>query len=368
MGKMMPKLVKCAAVLLLAAAGSPAAWAQTAPNPNDCAAYVSTQSGTVLFNECGAGQQARFSTIYVPQVVQRALKNSFGFGPLLVEPAGLSEVIADDTETRLAPSAMVIAPTADAAPTAPAANSWNAWVDGRYLYSDYTNAAGDLDGATWSGLAGLDYKLTSKLTVGFLVSGEGSDLEGGGTDLTSTTYGIGPYLGIVLTDNIVFSANLLGSRMDSEQAAGALNFDTDRVQASAALTGYWYKDTWRFTPGLTVSWSKDWEEEDNGLLPDRTIEVGIFTPSVQFGNTITLSDKATMEPWIGAALDWTFLNDIHTSGGGTDSDPSTDVRLQAGLNFGFGANAQLALTGEYSGLLMDDLVSYSGAINLAIQF
>ncbi len=367
MGKMMSKLAIGTGAMLFAVAVSPAAFSQTLQSRDDCI-DVFQQDNAVRFNECAAGQQARFSTIYVPQVVQRALKNSFGFGPGSVEPAGLSEVIADDARSRLAPSAFIIAPTADTAPVEAASSLWNTWVDGRYLYSEFANAAGGLDGPTWSGLAGLDYKLTSKVTVGLLFSGEGSDLEGGGSDLRSTTYGAGPYIGIVLTDNIVFSANLMGSRMESEQAGGALDFDTDRVQASAGLTGYWYKDTWRFTPGLTLSWSKDWEEEDNNLLPDRTIETGILTPSVQFGNTVNLSNTTTMEPWIGAALDWTFLNETDVSGGGSTSDQSTDLRLQAGLNFGFGANAQLGLSAEYSGLLIDDLDSYSGGINLAVQF
>lgn len=355
--------------LALTLAGSAVANAQTAPSPGDCNIFISRQQGISLFNDCAAGQQARQQTIYVPTVVRRALEHSFGFGPATAEPAGLADIVSGEAAYRLEASPITIIPTADVSAVAPvAANHWNAWVDGRYLYSDYAASAGNLDGGTWSGLAGIDYKLTPKVTIGLLISGEGSDLEGGGTDLKSTTYGIGPYLGIVLTDNIVFSANLMGSRMDSEQAGGALNFDTNRIQASAGLTGYWYKDTWRFTPGLTVSWSKDWEEENNAFVPDRTIEVGILTPSVQFGNTLTLSGNTTVEPWIGAALDWTFLNDTRTSGAGTTSDPSTDLRLQAGLNFGFGSNAQLSLSGEYSGLLMDDLDSYSAAINLAVQF
>ena len=343
--------------------------AQTqAPPSSNCQATRFTDGVGSTYNTCIAADMARLDTIYVPFVVQRMLARSFGFGPSTVEPTGLSGLTADQANARLESSGFVIAPTADTAAAAALSPRWNGWVDGRYLDTDYSNAAGDLDGPTLTGMAGLDYKLNSKVSLGILVSAEKSDLASAVSDLSSSTYGIGPYLGIVLTDNIVFSANLLASHMNSSQMGGLLDFDTDRLQSSAALNGYWYKGTWRFTPGLTLAWSKDWESENNGFLNDRTIETGVLTPSFQLGNTLRLSDTTTVEPWAGAALDWTFLSDVHTAGFGTVSDASTDLRLQAGLNFGFGSNAQLAITGEASGLLNKDLDSYSVEANLAIQF
>ena len=64
-------------------------------------------------------------------------------------------------------------PTADVVAAAPAvARNWNAWADGRYIYSDYSASGGGLDGGTGTGIVGLDYKLTSKLTFGMLGSAE----------------------------------------------------------------------------------------------------------------------------------------------------------------------------------------------------
>jgi hypothetical protein len=319
------------------------------------------------YNSCAAGRLGLNNLIYVQGAISDVLAQSFDLGPFDVEPAGLTDIVSDEAGERLSPSALTIVATADHV-AAPPATRWNAWVDGRYLYSDYDAAAGGLDGPTWSGLAGIDYKLDSKVSVGLLVSAEDTALEKGVNDLNSTSLGGGAYVGIVLTDNIVFSGNLMGTHIDSDQAGGFLEFDTERLQASAGVTGYWYKDTWRFTPGLNFSWSNDWEEEANAFLPDRTIEIGLLTPSLQIGNTLRLSDTLTMEPWAGAALDFTFLNDTHTDGAGTVSDPTTDLRLQAGLNFSFGSNAQLAITGEAGGLLLDDLDSYSIEANLAMQF
>ena len=68
------------------------------------------------------------------------------------------------------------------------------------------------------------------------------------------------------------------------------------------------------------------------------------------------------------SVDWNFVNSIKQAGLPTDDDPSLDLRLQAGLNFTLGPRAQFSLTGETSGLLLDDIDTYSGEANLAIQF
>ena len=119
----------------------------------------------------------------------------------------------------------------------------------------------------------------------------------------------------------------------------------------------------------SLAWSKEWLEETAALTNDQTVEVAILSPSLQIGNTLALSGTTTMEPWAGVALDWTFLNKSKDAVFGTIvDDPSTDLRLQAGLNFGFGNNMQLALTGEASGLLLDETDTYTGEVNLAVQF
>ena len=202
-----------------------------------------------------------------------------------------------------------------------------------------------------------------------MASTESSDLNGTGVDTSSRGWGAGPYLGIVLTDHLVLSASVLGSSIDSNQTSFIhLGFKSDRLQASTGLNGYWYNDGWRFTPGLNTSWSKEWEKETLGTTPDETLETGLLTPGLQLGKTLKLSDRATVEPWAGAAFDWTYVNRIKFAGLPASNDPSTDLRIQAGLNFAFGSNVQLALTAEAGGLLLKNLDTYAGEANLAIQF
>ena len=76
----------------------------------------------------------------------------------------------------------------------------------------------------------------------------------------------------------------------------------------------------------------------------------------------------SIEPWAGAAFDYVFINDTEIDGLGGIEDSYSDLRLQAGFNFGLGSHAQLAITGELGGLLQDDLDTYAVEANLAIQF
>ena len=90
---------------------------------------------------------------------------------------------------------------------------------------------------------------------------------------------------------------------------------------------------------------------------------------MQIGDTIAIKDATTVEPWIGAEVDWEARNRVVDKGLGTIlNDPNTDLRLQTGLNFAFGANAQLALTAEISGLLLKDSDTYTAGANFAFQF
>jgi len=215
-------------------------------------------------------------------------------------------------------------------------------------------------------MAGMDYRVTDRLTIGVIGTYENSDLDGPSASVDFEGWGLGPYIGVLLTDNLVFSGSVIGSLVDTEETV--FTFDSERLQATGAVNGYFYSGTWRFTPGVSVSWSKEWMEEDNGLVGDRVLEMGLVTPSLQIGNTLALSDSSTVEPWLGAAVDWNFVNSVKQAGLPTDDDPNVDLRLQAGLNFTLGSRAQLSLTGETSGLLLNDIDTYAGEANLAIQF
>jgi outer membrane autotransporter protein len=134
------------------------------------------------------------------------------------------------------------------------------------------------------------------------------------------------------------------------------------------LTGYWYSGTWRFSPSVTFAWSKEWQ--DASISSNKqTIETMILSPALQIGNSISIGGANTVEPWLGAEVDWAIKNRVTDAVAGVlISDPNTDLRLQSGLNFAFGANAQLALTAEVSGLLLKESDTYTAGANFAYQF
>jgi len=316
---------------------------------------------------CTAQQNSREVQIHLNDAVSRALATSFGLGPDEMMPAGMTGLSEDEALKRLVGgNGIHIDPTADVPAAAPSPK-WNSWLDGKYTWNDNGDRNFDLDGPLFNGLLGVDYKLTSKVTLGLLGSVEASHYDGDGVDTRSSGVGGGAYVGIMLTDNIVFSANTLLSDITTKQS-GDVRYEGPRWQTSGAVTGYWYKDNWRFTPAVSISWSKEWMNAKSGPVTDQTVETAALTPSIQIGKTLHLSDKTTMEPWAGAALDYTFLSRTKPEGLDASNDPNADLRVQVGLNFGFGSNAQLALTAEAGGLLNKDLNTYSGEANLAIQF
>ncbi|HUQ35568.1 MAG TPA: autotransporter outer membrane beta-barrel domain-containing protein [Aestuariivirga sp.] len=319
-----------------------------------------------MITACAKSLLNRQSLINTSTSITNVILDRFDMGPNRTEPAGLELSDPADVLKRLKSNGRItIAPTADVA--APAANPmWNIWIDGKYSWLDDTDAFTDLDGSLVNGVVGADYKVTDRLVFGLMGTYETSDLEGLSVTHDTDGWGGGAYLGLTLTDNLVLSATILGTDLDTD-VNGGTSFDSARIQASSALTGYWYSGTWRYSPSVTVAWSNEWQDSSGAL--NQTIETGIISPGFQVGNSISIGGASTVEPWLGAQLDWVGINKTVDDVTGTIlDDPYTDLRLQGGLNFAFGANAQLALTAEVSGLLYEDSDTYTAGANFAFQF
>ena len=290
-------------------------------------------------------------------------------GPNQMEPAGLELTNAKEIAERLSGNGVIfIAPTADVTAPAPTPN-WNVWIDGKYSWLDDNLPSSDLDGSLINGVIGADYKVSDRMVLGLMGTYETSDLEGLGVTQDTDGWGGGAYMGLSLTDRLVLSATILGTELDTDvSGGGGAEFDSTRIQATGALTGNFYSGTWRYSPSLTVAWSKEWQDASVGFNA-QTIETGIISPGLLIGNTVSIGGASTVEPWLGAQFDWVGINKVVDDAVGTIlDDPYTDLRLQGGFNFAFGANAQLALTAEISGLLYDDSDTYTAGANFAYQF
>lgn len=331
--------------------------------------------GDLIFNTpamaCARSTVNRLLLLNQIDVIRRVTAVSFGVGPSTIEAAGLADLTPEEAAARLDEDLVQASPAAEVAAT-PAASRFNLWVDGKYTYNDSSLAAFDLDGPLHNLMAGLDVKLGDKVTLGVMGSYEHSHFEGVSAilppELTAEGWGVGPYFGVTLTPNLIWSGNFLYTAVTSNQN-DLLHYESDRYQAATALTGYFYHGTWRFSPSLSLSWSREIQTETTGLVADETIETATISPSLQVGKTLKLGDRATVEPWLGGAFDYTYLNRIDDAVLGLIlDDPTTDLRLQAGLNFALGSRAQLALTGEMGGLLLENSNTYSAEANFSLQF
>lgn len=337
----------------------------------DCELLDFSDSSETEVTGCAKPLINRQSLINTSSSIRNIILDRFDVSPGQTEPAGLELTEANDIAERLSGNGRIlIAPAADV--VAPAATAmWNIWIDGKYSWLNNTSAISNLDGSLVNLVVGADYKVTDRLVLGVMGTYETSDLEASGAPPpTQETdgWGSGVYMGLSLTDNLVLSANVLGTELDTDVNGGGALFDSTRIQTSTALTGYWYSGTWRYSPSVTVAWSKEWQEA-TAIWTAQTIETGMISPGLQFGNTVSLGGTTTVEPWLGAQFDWVGINKVVDSVTGTIlDDPYTDLRLQTGLNFAFGANAQLALTGEISGLLYKDSDTYTAGANFAFQF
>ena len=292
--------------------------------------------------------------------------------PDIVSPTGITNLTAAEAAEYLNINSSVrIVPTADVTVSAPSPK-WNLWKDVKYSWIDDNTEFSELEGSLVNIVSGLDYKISDSVVVGIMGSYESSDREGEGfvpPTVETEGFGLGAYMGANLSSSVVFSANVMQSWIDTDVNGGGLDAESNRTQAAAALTGYYYSGTKRFTPSLNLAWSREVMEDVAGFSPDVTFEQAVLSPGFQFGNTVALSDTVTVEPWMGAQVDWAFINTTELDGFGTIFDaPFVDLRLQAGLNFALGTRAQLGLTAEASGLLLDESDTYTVGGNFAFQF
>lgn len=363
----------------LAVAGfAGAAWAQAAA-PEQCEGI----SGVNEPSEAEVGGCLKpiinnHALIAVSEAVRKVVAGRLAPGiEDVAEPAGLLLDNPKDIAAHLAASSTIkVEPVADI-PSAPVTEQrlWNVWVDGKYSWIKGKSEIDHSKGPLTNIMGGIDYRLTQSVVLGFMGTYEDSRLETQGLlpiEQKTEGYGGGAYIGAALTPNIIFSGMATYAAIETELDGSAeADTDSDRVQLSGAFTGYWYFGTTRLSPSLTLSWSKEWQDEyTDGVSPAQRFETAILAPGTVLGHTFALSDAASLEPWAGAFLDYSFINDTDTDGPFDDNSygEQLDLRLQLGLNLNLASNVQLALTGETAGLLLDETETYAGEANLAIQF
>ncbi len=259
------------------------------------------------------------------------------------------------------------------ASTNEAALLWNIWSDAAVAFADRNNPVAGYDGTLATVSFGLDRKIGDRSVLGVLLNFEISDFDtsfGPGT-FDSTGYGIGVYGGTALSDHWVADAMVVWKHFDNDLTQmffAPASFDSERWQAAANLTGYWYRDAWRYSPAFGFAWSHE-DQDASSLNPAQTITTTLASAGLEVGYTTVLDDMRSLEPWASLTVEWTFHDSAATLLGFPDPDLNEiDLRLAGGLNAKLADNFSLSLRADIAGLVRSNFLIATIGGQAALQF
>lgn len=278
----------------------------------------------------------------------------------------------------------VISPVSDDGPERP---SWGIWVDGSYTHIEGDEPGAEFDGPQWSIGTGLDATLNNSVVVGVSFTYDGSNIENnfGGAGfapgrLKTEGFGIGPYIGIQLTDNLVFDASFTYSWADNDisDQVSVGDFDSHSWNVTANLTGYVpLTDNLMLSPtvGMTYSYNRDEDYRDSlgFFFPSQTIYTGVMNFGASLSYTHAIDEVRSITPSISVEGSWEF--DIFgvpplDSGlvASNVNDPAVHASVNGGLEIVLSEMISMSLTGGVSGLGRKDYIEFTGGGQVAVVF
>ncbi len=276
-----------------------------------------------------------------------------------------------------APSAMLFAGTGEEREEGE--KLWNAWVDGTYTDIKDSHPVSGYEGPQNSVIVAADYQLSDRVIAGLLYTYNDSDVTNLFQPGSSRTeiHGVGPYVGVVLTDKLVFDASLIGNRTDNfgRDATDIARYDSDGWIANANLTGYWYFDNLRVSPGVGISYTSTdddaYIDTSGTAFSALTTRTGTMTFATTLGYTFDLGDARSVEPFVTLEGEWEFEN---------SSSPSTvissvpvitrewNLRTSAGVDVALPRDRYLTFRGYYGGLGQSRFRTYAVNGYFAFRF
>lgn len=285
--------------------------------------------------------------------------------------------------TRTAPAASVPSPMlffgSSKEESDPGEVLWNSWVDGTYTHIKESNPLSGYKGPQNSVIAATDYQFSNRVIAGLLYNYNDSDVRNlfqPGNSRTDT-HGVGPYVGIVLTDKLVFDASVLANWTDNfgRDAFNIARYDSDGWIASANLTGYWYFDNLRFSPGAGISFTRT---EDDAYVDTSgtafavlTTRTGTANVATTLGYTITLDDERSIEPFVTLEGEWEFDNSTSPSTVISTIPTVThewNLRASTGVDVTLRHNKYLTIRGDFGGLGVSRFRTYAINGNIGMRF
>jgi hypothetical protein len=135
--------------------------------------------------------------------------------------------------------------------------SLDVWVEGHLAVFDDDLGKADRSGQFSILYAGADYLIKPGVLIGALVQYDRMDDKSTklNTEIKGDGWMIGPYMGIRLSQNLMFDARAAWGQSDNHVNPIGLytdSFSTDRWLARANLTGHWMFGNWRLTPSAAI--------------------------------------------------------------------------------------------------------------------
>lgn len=258
---------------------------------------------------------------------------------------------------------------------------WSVWGNGTYTHLDDDLPGAGYEGYQAAGLGGLDAQLTERILVGLLGSLDHSDIDNTILpDVPSSSQtdgrGAGAYAGITLTDNLVLDGSVLYTWIDNsaEDAFATASYASQSLNVNGNLTGYWFAGNLRVSPAVGVSYTVNDDEAytDSALMayPAVTTTTGVLNFGGQTGYTLYFGDTQSAELWVGSQGEWTFEQSptAPVSVGAPVRSDDFDVRVQGGIDLTLSPAFSISVSGDLSGLAMDDYLAFGGSGQASLRF
>lgn len=192
------------------------------------------------------------------------------------------------------------------------------WLNAGYSNIRYAKTGEEFDGAVWTGMGGVDYKLTDKLMIGLAGGYEDTKLKTtyNQGNLWANGWTVAPYALYQFTKN--YSVDVSGGYSSVDYKMDRLdplirtkitgNTTADRYFAAANVNGVWTENAWRFGAkfgGLWASEEKKAFSESNSVANAAlTTNIGLINLGGKVGYNLGFFEPyvgGTGRKWLGAA-------------------------------------------------------------------
>lgn len=345
------------------------------------ATFTLLVAGPALAQKGGGGGSGSFSDVQIIVNPRLAIERAYRLRTGIQRNAGRRLANTEENATpgqSTQPAPMLFAGSEEEERSG-GADRWNVWVDATHTRIEDRKPGAGYEGPQNSILVGGDYRLSDRVIAGLVYNYNDSDSDNLFQPGNSTTEsnGIGPYVGVVLTDHLVLDASYLGTWTDNFGFDGTdtARYDSDGWIATSNLTGYWYRDNLRISPAVGISYTRTeddaYVDTSGAAFPSQTTKTGTLTTGLTLGYTTELGTSRSLEAFVGIEGEWEFENSASPPSSTASIPPAMpgwDARFSAGLELALPGDKIVSVRGDIGGLARNRYHSYGVVGNIAIPF